>query len=213
MFTSSYKNFNTDLYKKCSVSGDKGKMENYQGDCYSKLAPKKEFWQKWHDNIRKISEEENAKYYIEQYYKEVLSNLDPLEVYKDLEHTTLLCYEDANEFCHRHIVAEWINLLLDEQVPEVKISEKGIEVVERPIYVRQYLEEVIRENTNMRGFKSLRAVYLFDRSEKFEQRANELEESGKSGDRYRQIACFLRCDADEADYEYRVNQRMKEKRK
>lgn len=211
MFTSSYKNYNTDLYKRCSISGDKGKMVNYQGQCYSKLAPKKGFWEIWHNNIGKISEEENNKYYIKQYYKEVLSLLDPMEVYNDLEYTTLLCYEDANEFCHRHIVAEWINLLLDEEVYEVKLSEKGVEIVERPSYIRDYLEEVIKENTYMRGFKSLRAAYIYGNSEKFDQQANELEESGKCGDRCRQIACFLRCDADEADYEYRVKQKMKGK--
>lgn len=211
MFTSSYKNFNTDLYSRCSISGDKGKMVNYEGKCYPKLAPKKGFWKIWHDNIGKISEEENNKFYIEQYYKEVLSILDPMEVYDDLQYKTLLCYEDAAEFCHRHIVAEWINLLLDIEVPEVKIDKKGIEMVERPSYIRETLEEIMKANINMRGFNSIRAAYLFDESEKFEQKANKLEEAGKCGDRYRQIACFIRCDADEAECEYRMKKIKKQK--
>lgn len=213
MFTSSYKNFNTDLYSKCSISGDKGKMVGYDGNCYPKLAPKKEFWKKWHDNIGKISEEENNKYYIEEYYKEVLSKLDPMEVYDELEFTTLLCYEEPTEFCHRHIVAEWINLLLEIDVLEIKLTEKGAKFIRRPDYIREQLETVMKNNKNMHGFNSLRAVYLFDDSEKYEQKANELEEKGKCGDKYRQIACFLRCDADEAECEYNMRQRQKVMRK
>ena len=74
--------------------------------------------------------------------EQVLKDLDPLKVYRDLDYTFLLCYEDNDEFCHRHIVAEWINLLLDIEVPEVKIDKKGIEMVERPSYIRETLEEV-----------------------------------------------------------------------
>ena len=69
----------------------------------------------------------------------------------------------------------------------------------------------MKENINMRGFSSLRAAYLFDESEKFEQRALELEEIGKCGDRYRQIAAFVRSDADEAECEYRMRKIKKQK--
>ena len=214
MVTSSYKNFNTDLYQTYSISGDRGKVENYKGKCYPKLAPKKEFWKVWHDNIGKISEEENTKYYIEQYYKEVLSKLDPMETYEELKYDVLLCYEEPEEFCHRHIVAEWFNLLLDVKVPEVKCSNMGFEEIERPDYYRTYLEEVMKNNKNMRGFTSLRALYLFEEGEKLEQQANEREKNtGKCCDGLRQAACYLRCDADEVEYEYKVKQKIKQKRK
>ena len=131
--------------------------------------------------------------------------------YEELKYSILLCYEDNDKFCHRHIVAEWINLLLDIEVPEVKIDKKGIEMVERPSYIRETLEEIMKANINMRGFNSIRAAYLFDESEKFEQKANKLEEAGKCGDRYRQIACFIRCDADEAECEYRMKKIKKQK--
>lgn len=80
--TSSYKNFETGMYRCCSISGDRGKTAGYEGYSYSALAPKHEFWQVWHDNIGKISEEENTRYYIEEYYKQVLSKLDPEKVYR-----------------------------------------------------------------------------------------------------------------------------------
>ena len=59
-------------------------------------------------------------------------------------------------------------------------------------------------NRNMRGFKSLRALYLFEKGENLEEKANELEKkTGKCYDSYRQAACFLRCDADMVEDEYR----------
>lgn len=207
--TSSYKNINTDLYKTYSISGDAGKSIGYTGECYSKLAPKLSFWKTWHENIENIDEEENNKYYIEEYYEQILSVLDPNEVYDELNYSILLCYEDENEFCHRHIVAEWLNLLLDVDIPEIKITENGIEEVERPQYIREHLEDVIKKDKNMRGFNSLRAAYLFEQSEKLEQNANRLEELGKKCDDYRQLACYLRCDADEAEALYKKKRLIK----
>lgn len=72
MLTCSHKNYKSNSYTTYAISGNKGKDVNYIGKCYPKLAPKKSFWKIWHDNIGKISEEENNKYYIEQFYKEVL---------------------------------------------------------------------------------------------------------------------------------------------
>lgn len=47
-------------------------------------------------------------------------------------------------FCHRHIVAEFINLTYGTQVPEISISSNlEITVLKRPEYVRTILEDVI----------------------------------------------------------------------
>ena len=51
---------------------------------------------------------------------------------------------------------------------------------------------------------------LFEKGEKLEAKADELEEkTGKCYDGYRQTACFLRCDADMAEDEYRELQNQK----
>lgn len=113
---SNYKNFNKTLYRTCFISGDRGKGAGYTGVYFKELAPKLSFWKVWHENIGKISEEENNRYYIEEYYKEVLSKLDPELIYKELDFSILLCYEDNNEFCHRHIVAAWFELLLNVKI-------------------------------------------------------------------------------------------------
>ena len=201
--TCSHKNYNSNLYSTFAISGNRGRDANYEGKCFPKLAPKLSFFKIWHDNIGVISEEENNKYYIEEYYKQVLSNLNPEEIYRELENSILLCYEDSKEFCHRHIVAAWFKILLDIEVPEIKVDGLYIETIERPEYIKEYLEEIIKKNTNMRGFNSLRALYLFEKGEKLEQKANVLEkETGKCFDCYRQEACFLRCDADQVEEEY-----------
>ena len=85
-----------------------------------------------------------------------------------------------------------------------------VEEIDRPEYIKDYLEDAMRLNRNMRGFKSLRALYLFEKGEKLEAKADELEEkTGKCYDDYRQMACFLRCDADMAEAEYRELQNQK----
>ena len=203
--TSSYKNFKSNLFKTFSISGDRGKKVGYKGKCYPELAPKLSFWRKWHENIGVVSEEENNKFYIEEYYKQVLSKLNPEKIYNDLNNSILLCYEESNEFCHRHIVAAWLELFLDEKINEVVVNNGKIVNVERPEYIKNVLEEVIKNNINMRGFTSLRGIYLFEKSEYLESKANKLEEeTGRSGDAYRQAACYLRCDADEAEAEYKL---------
>jgi hypothetical protein len=213
--TSSYKNFETGMYRRCSISGDRGKGAGSEGDSYPALAPKRELWQVWHDNIGKISEEDNTRYYIEEYYKQVLSKLDPARVYRELEHSTLLCYEDPEDFCHRHVVAAWFNLLLGNTIPPVcEIAWVDGKLTRMDDYAAKYsdiLEDVIRKNERMCGFTSVRARYLFDQGEQLEALADqkEAENPGQCFDSYRQSACFRRCDADEAEAEYRAAQKLK----
>ena len=85
----------------------------------------------------------------------------------------------------------------------MKVKDYQIEEVDRPEYIKEYLEDAMRFNRNMRGFHSLRALYLFEKGEKLELLADELEaKTGECHDEYRQAACFLRCDADMAEEEY-----------
>lgn len=75
---------------------------------YKKLAPKWSFfsvWQKTRDND----------YYIEHFHEEVLWKLDPHTVVNELSEISegkdcaLVCYEAPDKFCHRHLVADWLN--------------------------------------------------------------------------------------------------------
>ena len=212
--TSCYQKWNN-AFQCVSISGDRGKKVNFEGKFYKDLAPKKAFWEVWENNIGKISEEENNKFYIREYYRQVLSKLDPYEVYSDLDGKAMLCYENADQFCHRHIVAAWLELLLGVEVPEVEVKTKTTKIgdeevtylsmdrVDRPSYIKEYLEELLKEEMEMYGFKSVRAAYLYKQSILPEDKASLVEAMGYSGDSYRQEACYLRCEADMAEDEYK----------
>lgn len=150
--TSKHNEFLNKNYDTYAISGNRGKDANYEGKCYPKLAPKLSFWEIWHDNIGTIPEEENNKYYIREYYKQVLSKLDPNQVYKELDNSILLCYEKNEEFCHRHIVSAWFEILLGTEVPEVKINKGKIEIVDKPLYIKKYLEDIIKKDMKIENF-------------------------------------------------------------
>lgn len=181
IYTSNYYNCKSNLFKKYSISGDRGRMANYDGECYPKLAPKKEFWEVWHNNIGKINEEENLKYYIREYWLQVLSKLDVNEVYKELDRSILLCYESKDEFCHREIIAAWFELfLIGVSVPEVKTDKLSLTEEKRNEHykmIKDYLEEVIRKTTDMKGFTSLKAYNLYEQSEKLKNNIKYIKEA------------------------------------
>lgn len=53
------------------------------------------------------------------YKEQVLSKLDPATVYRELgENAVLLCWEAPGKFCHRRVVAEWLEKALMIKVPE-----------------------------------------------------------------------------------------------
>ena len=84
--------------------------EWYKGLTYKKLAPSYEILMKYKRDGDKES-------YIKNYREQVLNKLDPEKVVYELLLTTagakkdvcLLCYEKSADFCHRHLVAEWLN--------------------------------------------------------------------------------------------------------
>ena len=82
--------------------------DGYTGLQYKKLAPKWSFFSVWkhnHDND----------YYIQHFKEEVLNTLDVKDVMNALTNMAagndiaLICYEKPNDFCHRHLVADWLN--------------------------------------------------------------------------------------------------------
>ena len=87
----------------------------WRGEEYKKLAPPAE--------IVKL-EDENL--YTKIYYEKVLNKLNPHEVYAELgDNAVLLCYEkwddikDGKTFCHRRIVARWLEENMGIKVEEL----------------------------------------------------------------------------------------------
>lgn len=89
----------------------------YKGFSYNALAPSSGILNQWKD-------ESNENVYIERFQKEILDNLDAKKIYADLENIckgrncVLLCYEKSSSFCHRHLVADWLNKELGIKVKE-----------------------------------------------------------------------------------------------
>ena len=80
--------------------------KGYGGLEYKQLAPTRPILESWKQNY-------NQEEYIINFQKDVLSRLDPKNVYNYLYSMTggrdcaLLCFEKPEDFCHRHLVAEW----------------------------------------------------------------------------------------------------------
>ena len=77
------------------------------------MAPK--FW-----FFNKYKKDGDVDSYIENYNKEVLSVLDPKQVYEELgEDAIIICYEAPEDFCHRHLVAKWLEESLGIKIEEI----------------------------------------------------------------------------------------------
>lgn len=96
----------------------------FYGERYPALFPT------W-DMIKMTDEEEYEKAYREQ----VLNKLDPMKVWEDLQDAVILCHESIDKiekgetFCHRHMIARWLEEELwlrgiDVEIPELK-DDKG----------------------------------------------------------------------------------------
>lgn len=85
----------------------------YNGLEYKALAPKWSFFNEWKNGDRYKGDNN---YYIQHFNDEVLANLNVDDVYNKLNLLAayhdfiLLCYEKPNDFCHRHLVADWFRL-------------------------------------------------------------------------------------------------------
>jgi uncharacterized protein (DUF488 family) len=83
----------------------------YKGLQYKKLAPKYDFFMKWKEN-------HDNEEFVENYVAQVLKQLNPVKVVADLYYQldadycscdiALICFEKPSDFCHRHLVADWL---------------------------------------------------------------------------------------------------------
>lgn len=87
----------------------------FNGKEYDKLAPKWSFFEKWKYETRGYEDlYHNNEYFVREFNELVLGDLDIKEVVHDLKKLSkgknicLMCYEKPSEFCHRHLVAQWM---------------------------------------------------------------------------------------------------------
>jgi uncharacterized protein (DUF488 family) len=92
-----------------AVAISQGVPRWYKGRRYMTLAPP---WE-----LVKIEDE---KLFRKLYHTHVLAKLEPRTVFNELgENAVLLCWEAPGKFCHRRVVAEWLEKALNVTINEI----------------------------------------------------------------------------------------------
>jgi hypothetical protein len=89
----------------------------YNGNAYPWLAPTREILADYKAGLLTV------KQYAERFEVDILSKLNPVNVHLALlkiggMDATLLCFEKPGEFCHRRLVAEWLEHHRGLHIPE-----------------------------------------------------------------------------------------------
>ena len=147
-----------------SVTGDGGNAWGYFGPAYKKLAPRLVTYtpyadkllelEKMKEDLTKVKEylmfrKQIEDEYIKSYYELRLKGLDVYELLTILkekfgEQIVLLCHEPIEEFCHRRLIADYIELQTGIYIPEVSIDEQGHVKKLVPIIYKNRLKEVMK---------------------------------------------------------------------
>lgn len=81
----------------------------WQGETYPKLFPSVDLLAWWKGLSSELQQHEGyIQLYFAKYKMETLDRLDPHKVAAELDGKILLCYEKSSDFCHRHIIAAWL---------------------------------------------------------------------------------------------------------
>ena len=147
-----------------SVTGDKGKAWGYTGNAYPKLAPKLVTYIPYAEGLEELRKysgdplrfneymekrRELEDEYIKSYYDIRLKDLDVNELLYTLKHKfgkeiILLCHEPVDQFCHRRLIADYIEMNTGIYIPEVAIGNDGVVRTLKPIDYKERLEKVIK---------------------------------------------------------------------
>ena len=145
-----------------SVTGDGGNAWGYYGNAYKKLAPKLVTYTPYAKKYKDLLKLKNdiIKYkeykkqiedeYIKSYYEIRLKDLDLKQLLTELQEKfgndiILLCHEPVDEFCHRRLIADYIELKTGLYIPELSIDEEGNIKNLNPIRYKKRLERIIGE--------------------------------------------------------------------
>lgn len=116
MLTSNYFKYKGELA--VSIAGKA--PQDYIGREYKKLAPTYDIYSQYKNTG-------DYQRYTKRFFEEVLSKLNPQEVYEELgEDAVLLCYEFPGNFCHRRLVAKWfkdeLGIIVKELLPSTMLE-------------------------------------------------------------------------------------------
>lgn len=149
-----------------SVTGDGGNAWGYFGLAYKKLAPKLVTYLPYAEKYQKLIElrsdvlkvkeylelrKQIEDEYIESYYNLRLKNLNVEELLITLynkfgNNIILLCHEPVEEFCHRRLLADYIELKTGIYIPEIITEENGYIKKINPIRYKNRLNKIMTRN-------------------------------------------------------------------
>ena len=149
-----------------SITGDGGNAWGYFGQSFKKLAPKLNTYIPYSEKYQELLKlkkdalrfNEYLEYrkqiedeYIKSYYEIRLKNLDINKLLGDLNNMfgsniILLCHEKIDEFCHRRVLADYIEIKTGVYIPEVSIDEKGNVKKLTPIRYINRIKKVMSSN-------------------------------------------------------------------
>lgn len=139
-----------------SITGDGGNAWGFYGNAYKKMSPRLYLWQYYDQNPDNLSEDELINWYIKEFYNLRLKDLSPYELMSTLnqkygEDIILLCHElpgleiDKEHFCHRRLLADWIELETGIIIPEISIDESGKTTYEEIYDLKPKIRELIKK--------------------------------------------------------------------
>lgn len=149
-----------------SVTGDGGNAWGYFGPAYKKLAPKLVTYLPYAEKYQRLIElrsdalrvkeylelrRQIEDEYIESYYNLRLKNLNVEELLITLynkfgDNIILLCHEPVEEFCHRRLLADYIELKTGIYIPEIITEENGYIKKINPIRYKNRLNKIMTRN-------------------------------------------------------------------
>jgi uncharacterized protein (DUF488 family) len=145
-----------------SITGDGGHAWNYFGRAYKKLAPKLDTYETYASKLATLNElkdnliEYNSyrkqieNEYIESYYNTRLKDIYVYDLLDELHarfgnNIILLCHEPIDEFCHRRVLADYIELETGIYIPEISVDNDYNITKHVPIRYKNRLFKVINK--------------------------------------------------------------------
>ena len=140
-----------------SITGDGGNACGFYGNEYKKMSPRLYLWQYYDQNPDNLTEDELIDWYIKEFYDLRLKDLNPIELMDALkqkfgEEIILLCHElpglniNKEHFCHRRLLADWLELETGIIIPELSISESGIITTEEIYDLKPKIKKLIKKH-------------------------------------------------------------------
>lgn len=108
--------------------GSARKYSGFIGPSYKKLAPPEDLFIRY-----KLNRRVSVGQYTREYQECVLDGLDPFKVYRELSNLVpdqepiLCCYCRPGIFCHRRLVANWLEIALGEPILEINSKSTNLE--------------------------------------------------------------------------------------